>query len=269
MLGISRSSFYYRPRSLTKQVQDADLIDQIDQIIGEYSGYGTRRVTEELKRRGWNVNRKRIQRIMREHNLLHVVKKRWIATTDSKHSLTVYPNVAKDLIVTGPNQLWAADITYIRILTSFVYLAVILDVFSRKAVGHALSRSLEKELCLSALRMALDQRQPHPGCVHHSDRGVQYASLDYVDLLKERGLIVSMSGKGNPYDNAFAESFFKTLKYEEVYLWEYKTFQDVVERIPFFIEQVYNKKRLHSSLGYLPPNEFEALHSNNALSVLL
>lgn len=265
MLNISRGSFYYRPRSLTKQIRDTDLIDQIERIVSEFSGYGSRRVTAELRRRGWPVNRKRIQRLMRQEHLLCAVKRRWIATTQSNHNFKVYPNVAKDMTITAPNQLWVADITYIRILTGFLYLAVILDIFSRKAIGHALSRTLEKELCLSALRMALHQRQPPEGCVHHSDRGIPYASGAYVDLLKERGLIISMSGKGNPYDNAFAESFFKTLKYEEVYLWEYQTVQDVVERIPFFIEQVYNKKRLHSALGYCPPEEFEAMHANNAL----
>jgi transposase InsO family protein len=265
MLNVSRSSFYYQSGSLTKQIQDADLVDQIERIVAEFPCYGSRRVAAELKRRGQPVNRKRIQRLMRQEHLLCAVKKRWIATTQSDHGLKVYPNVAKDMIITVPNQLWVADITYIRILAGFIYLAVILDLFSRKAIGHALSRTLEKELCLSALRMALNQRQPPKGCTHHSDRGIQYASGDYVDLLKERGFVISMSAKGNPYDNAFAESFFKTLKYEEVHLWEYQTIQDVVERIPFFIEQVYNKKRLHSSLGYRPPEEFEAMHSNNAL----
>lgn len=268
MLNIPRSSFYYLPRSLNQQIRDADLVDHIDRIICDLPGYGTRRVTKALKAEGWPVNRKRIQGLMREHNLLRVVKKRWMKTTQSDHVFKRYPNLAKEAVVTAPNQLWVSDITYICILTGFVYLAVILDVFSRKVVGYALADSLEQELTLSALRMGLKTRHPPQGCIHHSDQGVQYACHHYVELLKEHGLTISMSGKGNPYDNAFAESFFKTLKYEEVYLGDYRTMADVIERIPFFIQRVYNAKRLHSSLGYLPPNQFEANFSQpNALSL--
>jgi transposase InsO family protein len=267
MLNISRSSYYYKPRSFKKQIQDADLLDAIDRILCDFPAYGTRRVTQELKAQGWTVNRKRIQRLMREHSLLRVVKRRWINTTQSAHPFHRYLNVAKDLIVTTINQLWVADITYIRILTGFVYLAVILDVYSRKVVGYALAKTLEDDLTLAALLMAIETRHPPAGCVHHSDQGVQYASNDYVDLLKEHKFTSSMAAKGNPYENAFAESFFKTLKYEEVYLWEYRTIDDVKQRIPFFILQVYNAKRLHSSLGYQSPEKFESALNNSSCLV--
>ncbi len=260
MLNISRSSYYYRSCSLTKQKQDADLLDQIDRILCDFPGYGTRRVTQQFKKEGLAVNRKRIQRLMREHSLLRVVKRRWIKTTNSEHSLQVYPNLIKDLVVTALNQLWVADITYIRILTGFVYLAAILDACSRKAVGYALAETLRDELTLAALRMAINNRHPGSGCIHHSDRGIQYASNDYIDLLKEHKFQISMAAKGNPFENAMAESFFKTLKYEEVYLWEYRTIDDVKQRIPFFIQQVYNKKRLHSALDYQSPEEFESVN---------
>jgi transposase InsO family protein len=186
-----------------------------------------------------------------------MIRKKWIATTDSNHPYPRYPNLMKGYTVRGLNQAWVADITYIRILTTFVYLAVILDVFSRKVIGYAISKRLETQLTLEALRRTLQARSPRPGCIHHSDQGVQYASIQYVELLKQQGFQISMSRKGNPYDNAMAESFMKTLKHEEVYLWDYETLADVEKRVPFFIEEVYNKKRLHSSLGYVPPNEFE------------
>ena len=262
MLNISRSSYYYCPRSLMKQIQDADLLDRIDRILCDFPGYGTRRVTQQLKREKWLVNRKRIQRLMRQNNLLRVAKRRWIKTTNSQHNLQIYPNLTKNLVVSTINQLWVSDITYIRILTGFVYLAAILDACSRKAVGYALAETLHDELALAALRMAINNRHPPEGCIHHSDRGVQYASNDYIDLLKEHKFQISMAAKGNPFENAMAESFFKTLKYEEVYLWEYRTLQDVIKRIPFFIQQVYNKKRLHSALDYQSPEEFESVLIN-------
>ena len=172
-------------------------------------------------------------------------------------SVPVYPNLIKNQPVTAMNQVWVADITYIRIVTAFVYLAVILDLYSRKAIGYAISRQLDTNLSLAALQMAIETRSPRAGLIHHSDQGVQYAAHDYIDELKNHEITISMSRKGNPYDNAFAESFMKTIKTEEVYLWEYRTFDDVLKRIPYFIDQVYNQKRLHSSLGYIPPNEFE------------
>ena len=194
---------------------------------------------------------------MKENSLLCVGKRKWINTTDSNHSLRTYPNMIKHIVADRLNQIWVSDITYIRILTTFVYLAVILDIFSRKVIGYAISKSINDDLTIYALRSAIRQRQPPVGCIHHSDRGVQYASGNYTNILKEHGFQISMSAKGNPYDNAMAESFMKTLKQEEVYLWDYKTFNDVAKRIPIFIEQVYNAKRLHSSIGYLPPDEFE------------
>ena len=196
---------------------------------------------------------------MREDNLLCIKKNFTPRTTDSEHNLTVYPNLAKDLKVTAVNQLWVADITYIRLVKEFVYLAVILDVFSRKCVGWELSRDIDAQLTLNALNKAWANREGMDlsGLVHHSDQGVQYAAHDYINLLKKKGIQISMSRKGNPYDNAFAESFIKTLKYEEVYLKEYESFNDAYINIEEFIDDVYNDKRLHSSIGYLPPNEFE------------
>ena len=263
MLELPRSTYYHnlnQKPNLTKQVQDADLLGRIEHIICDLPGYGTRRVTKELNRQGWKVNRKRIQRIMREKSLLHVVKRRFVKTTDSDHAFKRYANLAKDFIPAAPNQLWRSDITYIRILTGFVYLAVILDAYSRKVIGYALSKSLADELTIAALNMAVIQRHPPEGCIHHSDQGVQYASIHYIKKLTEHKFTISMSRLANPYDNAMAESFMKTLKYEEVHLWDYKTMDDVLKRIPFFIAQVYNKKRLHSSLGYVPPDEFESAH---------
>lgn len=194
---------------------------------------------------------------MREEGLFAIVHRAFVRTTDSDHDFFIYPNRVKDKEVAGTNQVWVSDITYIRIATCFVYLAVILDLYSRKVIGWAISRRIGRNLCLEALRMALEARKPGFGCIHHSDRGVQYASQDYVGLLKTNGFEISMSAKGNPYDNTFAEFFFKTLKYEEVHLWNYETLADVIERVPYFIEEVYNKKRLHSSLGYLSPEMFE------------
>ncbi len=199
---------------------------------------------------------------MREQGLTRKPKRRWVRTTNSEHPHRVYPNLAQNLLVTGPNQLWVADITYIAIRSGFVYLAVILDLFARRVVGYALSRNIDTTLCLEALRMALARRRPPAGIIHHSDLGVQYASRDYVEELLANGFRISMARKGNPYDNAAAESFIKTLKAEEVYLWEYRTMADVQNRLPSFIEDVYNRKRLHSSLGYVPPVEFEEMFNN-------
>ena len=259
MMGIARSTYYHRPKqlSLEEQLKEADLRERIEQIVVEYARYGYRRVTHELKREGWAVNHKRVARIMKEESLQCQVKRRWVKTTDSNHPYPVYPNLLKGLTVRRLNEVWVADITYIRVLTGFLYLAVILDLFSRKVIGWALSHHIDTELTLAALGMALKGRRPPSGCIHHSDRGVQYASHAYVDELRRAGIEISMARKGNPYDNATAESFMKTLKHEEVYLWDYRTVEDVKERIPYFLEEVYNQKRLHSALGYCPPNEFE------------
>lgn len=223
--------------------------------------YGYRRVTAELRRRSWMVNHKRVLRLMRQDNLLCLRKRAFVRTTNSDHKLPIYPNLVRELTVSGLNQLWAADITYIRLQHEFVYLAVILDVFSRRVIGWALGRTLEAQLAIAALKMALRRGRVEPGLVHHSDRGVQYASQAYTELLTERGIRISMSRKGNPYDNANAESFMKTLKYEEVYRSEYRDLEDARRQIRRFIEAVYNRKRLHSALGYRSPVEFERLRS--------
>lgn len=248
---------YYRAGSAAPAEADTSLRSLIQQVALEWPSYGYRRVAAELRRRGRSVNRKHVLRLMREDNLLCLRKRRFAHTTNSDHRLPVYPNLVPGLVVGGCDQLWVSDITYIRLLREFIYLAVILDAFSRRVIGWALERTLETELALSALRMALATRAVTEGLIHHSDRGVQYASLAYTALLKERGIRISMSRRGNAYDNAQAESFMKTLKYEEVYLREYETMAEARASISHFLEAVYNQKRLHSALGYVPPVEFE------------
>lgn len=257
MTGISRAS-YYRWRAPPPSIPvEMELRDAIQQIALESPSYGYRRITRELNRRGFAVNHKHVLRLMRRDNLLCLRRKSFVVTTDSRHSLRVYPNLARRITPDGVNQLWWADITYIRLRAEFVYLAVVLDAYSRRVIGWALGRTLEAELAVSALTMALRQRRPASGLVHHSDRGVQYASDEYTDLLKQHGAQISMSRKGNPYDNAACESFMKTLKYEEVYRSEYRDLADAYAQIGEFLERVYNQQRLHSALGYLPPTEFE------------
>jgi transposase InsO family protein len=261
MIRCSKLSYYHQSKN--DSGDDSELIARIESIIEEFPGYGYRRVTRELHRQDMPVNHKKILRIMRQRGLLRKTKRRWIKTTDSNHGHRIYPNLIKNLVVTGPNQVWAADITYIGIRNAFVYLAIILDLFARRAIGYALSRHIDSALCLEALSMAIVNRNPPQGVIHHSDRGVQYAAHNYIEALLQYGFLVSMSRKGNPYDNAAAESFFKTLKVEEVYLCEYRTLEDVQIRLPFFIQELYNRKRLHSSLGYRPPVEFEELFIKN------
>ena len=254
---VSRASFY-RFNDEAKPDKDMDLRDAIQRIALQWPSYGRPRITAELRRRGWQVNPKRVYRLLREDNLLCVRKRRFVVTTNSNHGLRVYPNVARDMVLTGVDQLWRADITYIRLREEFVYLAVILDAFSRRVVGWALGRNMDDELTLTALRMAIKERGVPPGLVHHSDRGSQYASNDYTDLLKANGIQISMSRKGNPWDNAACESFMKTLKYEEILRNEYRDLAEAYASIHEFLEKVYNHKRLHSALGYVPPAEFEA-----------
>ena len=237
---------------------DMDLRDAIQRIALEWPSYGRPRITRELRRRGWTVNAKRVHRLLREDNLLCVRKRKFVVTTDSNHGRKVYPNLARDMVLTGVDQLWRADITYVRLREEFVFLAVILDAFSRRVIGWALDRNMEDELTLTALRMALAHRSIQPGLVHHSDRGSQYASNDYTDLLKSHGIDISMSRKANPWDNAACESFMKTLKYEEVLRNEYRDLAEARASIREFLEKIYNRKRLHSALGYVPPAEFEA-----------
>ena len=255
---VSRAGFYRWQNATEPADRDLDLRDEIQRIALEFPYYGWPRITRELGDRGWRVNHKRVYRIMREDNLLCLRKKKFVVvTTDSNHERPVYPNLAKAMDLTGINQLWVADITYIRLELEFVYLAVVLDAFSRRLIGWALDRTLEDELTMEALRMALDRRSPAPGLVHHSDRGVQYASGDYTGLLKAHHITISMSRKGNPYDNAFCESFMKTLKYEEVHRQEYRDLPDARASIEEFLERVYNQRRLHSALGYCAPAKFE------------
>ena len=257
---ISKGSYYYWKNSEKKQDLNKYLKKEIQSITLEFPFYGYRRMTKELHRRDIGVNHKKVLRLMREDNLLCRRKKAFNpVTTNSDHSFNIYPNLARDLIVTGLNQLWVADITYIRLSNGFAYLAAIMDMFSRKCIGWNLGVDIDTRLVLRALEMALMKRRAigFSNLVHHSDRGVQYASDDYVRRLEEMGIQISMGRSGNPYDNAFAESFNKTIKVEEVYINEYETFDDALKNIKHFIETVYNKKRLHSSIGYVPPEEFE------------
>jgi len=256
---VSRASFYrFDPDAAPGPDPDMDLRDAIQRIALEWPCYGRPRMIQELTQRGWVVNHKRVHRLMREDNLLCVRRRQFVVTTDSQHGRKVYPNLAAQLMLTDVDQLWVSDITYIRLRQEFVFLAVILDAFPRRVIGWALERTLEDELTLAALRMALQRRTIQPGLVHHSDRGSQYASHDYTELLKTHGIEISMSRKGNPWDNAFCESFMKTLKYEEVHRNEYRDMGEALTSITEFLEKVYNQKRLHSALGYLPPAEFEA-----------
>jgi transposase InsO family protein len=261
---VSRSGFYRFDNGAPGPDPDMELRDAIQKIALEWPSYGRPRITEELRRRGWVVNPKKVRRLMREDNLLCVRRRKFVVTTDSNHGRRIFPNLARTMILTGTDQLWRADITYIRLRDEFVFLAVILDAYSRRVIGWALDRTLEDELTLTALRMALARRVVEAGLVHHSDRGTQYASGDYTDLLRAHGITISMSRKGNPWDNAACESFMKTLKYEEVHRNEYRDLTEARASIREFLEKIYNQKRLHSALGYLPPAEFEVQHNKDA-----
>jgi putative transposase len=254
---VSRAGWYRQQADAQSADRDLELRDEIQKIALEWPAYGSRRITAELKRRGWTVNRKRVQRLMRRDNLLCLRKRKFVVTTDSEHGLRVYPNLVRQMTLTGIDQLWRADITYVRLEVEFVYLAVILDAYSRRVIGWELDGTLEDSLTLAALRMALSRRTVTPELVHHSDRGVQYASGDYTQLLQDHQIRISMSRKANPWDNAACESFMKTLKSEEVYRTEYRDQADARLRIGQFLERVYNEKRLHSALDYRSPVEFE------------
>jgi transposase InsO family protein len=256
--GVSRPSFYrFDDENSPKADRDMNLRDAIQRVALKWPSYGRPRIAAELKRQGWKVGPNRVRRIMREDNLLCVRKRRFVVTTDSDHGRKFYPNLKSEMELSGINQLWVADITYIRLEAEFVYLAVVIDAYSRRVIGWALERTLEDDLSLAALRVSLEQRQPDPGLVHHSDRGSQYASKDYTDLLKARGCQISMSHKASPWGNGECESWMKTLKYEEVFRQEYRDLAEARSCLGRFIDEVYNRERLHSALGYRPPVEFE------------
>lgn len=255
---VSRAGFYRSLQQRAPGEEEVEVRSLIQRIALEHRRrYGYRRVTAELRRRGMLVNHKRVARMMHEDNLLAMQPKRFVTTTDSNHALEIYLNLARRMTLTGIDQLWVADITYIRLRAEFVYLAVILDGFSRKVVGWNLERNLTSRLATAALDQAIAARQPLPGLVHHSDRGVQYASAEFVAILQRHAMVPSMSRPANPYDNASCESFIKTLKREEIYANEYADLDDLREHIEEFIERYYNRKRLHSALGYRTPEEFE------------
>ena len=265
---VSRASFYRSLRQAAPMEADMEVRATVQTIVLEHRRrYGYRRVTAELRKRGIVINHKRVVRIMREDNLLAVQPRAFVVTTASDHELEVYLNLASRLQLTGVNQLWVADITYIRLSNEFVYLAVILDGYSRKVVGWALDRTLAARLTVEALTHAISQRQPPPGLVHHSDRGVQYAADEYVRILKNHQILPSMSRPANPYDNARCESFFKTLKREEIYANQYADLEDLRANIEEFIERYYNPCRLHSALGYRSPEEFERVSLSQTTSL--
>ena len=254
---VSRAGFYRQWAEKAPREFETGLRDAMQRIALANRCYGYRRVAAALKQQGWEANHKRIARMLREDNLLSLRRRAFVVTTDSRHGYTIHPNLARNMVLTAPNQLWVADITYIRLADVFIYLAVILDAFSRRVVGWELDRSMTTNLVLSALRKALSGRSLSRDVVHHSDRGVQYCSGEYVKLLEEHGFAISMSRRGNPWDNAKCESFMKTLKAEEVYLKQYRDIDDARANLTVFLDQVYNRQRLHSALQYQSPEAFE------------
>jgi putative transposase len=260
VIELAPSTYYAKPKveRSDRERADAELRDRIERVQLENSTQaGYRFVLRYLKRQGVDVGERKLRRVMKKYDLHARIKRAFVVTTDSKHSHRVYPNHLPGRTVMSPDEVWTADLTYIRIGNGFVYLAIVLDLYSRKVIGWHVSKRIDGELAIAALRMAIGRRAPKPGCIHHSDRGVQYLSGEYVALLEQHGFWISNSRKGNPYDNAWTERFMRTLKQEEVYLANYETYLDVIENLPAFIEDVYNERRIHSSIDYLTPNELE------------
>lgn len=269
MMNLSVSSLHYKPKVPRGQREknDADIRSEIEKVRMEHKRSGYRTLLRYLRRNGVAIGETRLRRVMGKYDLHAQIKRAFVNTTDSEHGHRVYPNLLKYVEATKPNEIWASDFTYIRIENGFVYLAVILDLFSRKVVGWAISKNIDADLAVSALKMAIERRKPSKHCIHHSDRGVQYLGNKYIQVLKENHFQISNSARGNPYHNAWVESFMKTLKQEEVYLANYITFLDVIENLPRFIEDVYNTKRVHSSLGYKTPSEFEQQHESHQIDL--
>jgi len=258
LAGVARATYYRYWERQEPREAETELRDRMQRICLAHRFYGYRRVGAALRKQGLVVNHKKIRRLMREDNLLSIPRRKWISTTNSRHLMAIFPNLAPSMQPNGPDQLWVADLTYIRLRREFVYLAVMLDAWSRRVVGWALERELTASLPKRALCQALETRRPKAGLLHHSDRGVQYASLEYVTVLNENHIVGSMSRSGYPYDNARCESFMKTLKQEEIYCRQYTTLEELRASVAHFIEHYYNQQRLHSALAYRSPAEFES-----------